>query len=144
MGPIIRPATASDLPAIQSLLRQLGYDLTAAETRRRFQEVASAPGHCLLIATCDGRAAGLLHAYARPALDKPPEAIVQALVVDAAARSGGIGRMLMAAAEAWAREQRFASVALASGIHRDDAHAFYHAIGYTRFATSHLFRKTLV
>jgi len=143
MDPIIRPATADDLPAIQILLRQLGYDLTAAETRRRFQRVASAPGHCLLIAARDGRIAGLLHAYARPALDKPTEAIVQALVVDADARGGGIGRRLMAAAEAWGHAQGFASVALASSIHRDGAHAFYEAIGYTRFATSHLFRKTL-
>ena len=144
MDTVIRPATADDLPAIQFLLRQLGYDLTTEETQHRFLVVASAPGHCLLVAACDGRAAGLLHAYARPALDKPPEAIVQALVVDADARSSGIGAMLMAAAEAWAREQGFASVALASGIHRNDAHAFYEAIGYARFATSHLFRRTLV
>src|SRR5215213_8101459 len=96
MSTIIRPATAADLPAVQILLRQLDYDLTAAETQRRLQQVASAAGHCLLIATCDGRTTGLLHVYARPALDKSPEAIVQALVVDADVRSGGIGRMLMA------------------------------------------------
>jgi GNAT superfamily N-acetyltransferase len=143
MDTVIRPATADDLPVIQILLRQLGYELTAEETQRRFQAVASAPGHCLLVAMRGGRAAGLLHVYARPALDKPPEAIVQALVVDADARNGGIGRRLMVAAETWARAQGFASVALASSIHRDGAHAFYEAIGYARFATSHLFRKTL-
>src|SRR4051812_11564791 len=104
MTPLIRPPPATDVPAIPILLRQLGYDRTAAETQHRFQEVASAPGHRLLIATCDGGVAGFLHAYARPALDKPLEAIVQALVVDAHARSGGVGRMLMAAAEAWALE----------------------------------------
>jgi GNAT superfamily N-acetyltransferase len=85
----------------------------------------------------------LCHIYARPALDKPPEAVVQALVVDQASRGTGVGRIMMAAAEAWAADRGFTSVALASHISRAQAHAFYAAIGYKQSATSHLFRKTL-
>jgi GNAT superfamily N-acetyltransferase len=85
----------------------------------------------------------LLHLYARPALDKPPEVVVQALVVDADCRQGGVGKAMMEAAEGWARDHGFRSVALTSHISREGAHAFYAALGYRIVATSHLLRKEL-
>ena len=100
-------------------------------------------GHVLLVASQRGRIVGLCHVYERPALDKPPEAIVQAIVVDQAVRGDGAGRAMMNAAEKWAGDHGFRSVALCSSVVRSDAHAFYEAIGYQRSATSHMFRKAL-
>jgi GNAT superfamily N-acetyltransferase len=139
----IRRLTAGDLAAVQGLLSQLGYPLDAGEMRRRYGAVAEADGHAVMVAEREGRVVALCHLYVRPALDKPPEVVVQALVVDQADRGGGVGKVLMAAAEAWARDRGFASVALASNVDRGAAHGFYEAIGYRRVATSHLFRKTL-
>ena len=78
----------------------------------------------------------------RPALDKPPETVVQALVVDQASRDSGVGKIMMIAAEKWAADRGFTSVVLASHMSRSDAHAFYESIGDRREGTSHLFRKT--
>lgn len=47
----------------------------------------------------------------RPALDKPCEAVVQALAVEDAGRSAGIGRALMREAERWAADRVLSSVA---------------------------------
>jgi len=69
--------------------------------------------------------------------------IVRALVVDHVFRGSGAGKIMMAAAEAGARDRGFTSVALASNVARTEAHTFYKAVGYQRAATSHLFRKTL-
>jgi GNAT superfamily N-acetyltransferase len=99
--------------------------------------------HTLMVAEQDGCVIALCQAYARPALDKLPEVIVQALVVDQASRGGGVGKIMMAAAETWAADRGFKSVALASHVSRSQAHVFYEAIGYRRAATSHLFRKAL-
>ena len=55
----------------------------------------------------------------------------------------GIGKAFMAAAERWALDHGYRSVSLSSNIARGEAHAFYEAIGYQRFASSHLFRKEL-
>jgi GNAT superfamily N-acetyltransferase len=44
--------------------------------------------------------------YVRPALDKPPEVIIQAIVIDAY-RGKGIGKILMSAAESWASERGY-------------------------------------
>ena len=66
----------------------------------------------ILLAECEPRPVGLVHFYVRPGLDKPPEVIVQAIVIDAAYRGRGIGKILMSAAESWTSEQGYNSVAL--------------------------------
>jgi len=139
----IRSMTVNDIPASQDLLSQLGYRLESEELRRRYDAVAGATGHALLVAEQDGRIVALCHVYARSALDKPPEAVVQALVVDHASRGSGIGRDMMTMAETWAKDHGLPSVALYSNAVRSDAHAFYETIGYRPIATSQLFRKSL-
>jgi GNAT superfamily N-acetyltransferase len=139
----IRPMTAGDVPATQELLLQLGYPLSSEELKQRYEAVAGAANHTIMLAEQAGRVVALCHVYARPALDKPPEAIVQALVVDRASRGSGMGKIMMMAVETWARDRGFTSVALTSSVTRAEAHAFYEAIGYQRAATSHMFRKHL-
>lgn len=139
----IRRMTESDLEAARPLMEQLGYALAAAELRRRYLAVMAADSHALLVGEREGHLVALLHVYARPALDKPPEAIVQALVVASDGRRGGVGKAMMAGAEAWACERGFTSVALTSQIARDQAHAFYKALDYDIVATSHLLRKEI-
>ncbi|MGH7119907.1 MAG: GNAT family N-acetyltransferase [Acetobacteraceae bacterium] len=139
----IRRMAAEDLPSVQQLLSQLGYDVRATEVERRYLAVTRAEAHLALVAERNVRVAAFLHVFGRPAFEKAPEAVVQALVVDLAYRGEGIGKTLMAAAEAWALERDFASVALSSSVSRIEAHAFYRALGYQRKATSLLLRKQL-
>jgi GNAT superfamily N-acetyltransferase len=140
---LIRPMTVGDLPVVRLLLAQLGYELEPEEVERRFAAVTGSDAHALLVVESGERVTGFCHVYARAPLEKPPEAIVQALVVDRACRRDGIGRTMMAAAERWAAERGFRSVALASQIDREGAHAFYARLGYRRIATSHLLRKDI-
>ena len=72
-----RAVAIDDLPAVQRLILQLGYELTAAETEARFRAVMSAKGHVIFAAELGGRTVGLLHLFARPALDKPPEVLAR-------------------------------------------------------------------
>jgi GNAT superfamily N-acetyltransferase len=138
-----RPMALSDIAICLGLLAQLGYELERREAERRSLAITGLPGHSLLVAAAGEQIVGLLHIYARPALEKPPEAVVQAVVVDRSFRGGGIGKAFMAAAERWAAERGYHSVSLSSNVVRAEAHAFYEAIGYRRFASSHLFRKEL-
>lgn len=138
-----RPMADADLEGARALLRQLGYEIDAKEAAARFAAVLGTQGHHLLVAEADGRLRGLLHVFARPALEKPPEAVVQALVIEEGDRGTGVGRVLMEAAESWARAQGFASVAVATNIARDGARAFYRRLGYEPVATSELLRKNL-
>jgi GNAT superfamily N-acetyltransferase len=139
----IRPMVEADLEAVRPLLTQLGYDLVPDEIRRRFAAITTAAGHAVFVAESAGQVIGMMHLFARPAFDKPPEIVVQAIVVDAAHRGRGVGKILMAAAEDWAAQRDYRSVSLYSKTARADAHAFYHALGYERVATSHLLRRDL-
>jgi GNAT superfamily N-acetyltransferase len=139
----VRPMAEADIAAGRVLLDQLGYDLTPAEMRRRYSVIASTAGHAILLAECEARPVGLAHLYVRPALDKPPEVIIQAIVIDAAHRGKGIGKILMSAAESWASERGYNSAVLYSNVSRSGAHSFYQTLGYQLIATSHLFRRKL-
>ncbi len=139
----IRRLTDEDITVARDLLAQLGYHLDVREVSRRYRAVIKSDDHALLAAERAGRVIALCHVYARPALDKPPEAIVQALVVDQTYRGSGTGKAMMAVAEAWAIERGLTSVALTSHVARADAHRFYEKLGYQLVATSHLFRKVL-
>ena len=132
-----------DRPFIQPLLRQLGYDLVFDDLVLRFGLVMKSPDHDALVCESKGKLVGFLHIYGRPALEKPAAVIVLAIVVDEEYCSAGIGSDLMAAAEQWAIERGYGSVALYTRADRDDAHAFYSRLGYRPEVTAHFLRKDL-
>ena len=140
----IREMEAADIAVCRMLLSQLGYDLNLQEVKRRYEEIKQKQDHEVFVGEQDGQVVALLHLYERPAFDKPPEVIVQALVIDKNCRGTGVGKAMMNMAERWALDRGFSSVALTSRVSRSDAHSFYNRIGYKVEATSHLFRNNLV
>ena len=138
---VVRPLVEADIAAATSLLGQLGYPMSEAEVARRLAMVRAAPDHRVWVADDSGQVVGLLHAFFRPALEKPPEVVVEALVVSR--RSQGIGERLMQVAEQWARDSGSATVSLYSGVQRTDTHRFYERLGYATVGTSQLMRRVL-
>ena len=136
---LIRPFRQADMPTARGLLRQLGYEVGIEELAARLARILDAGDHHVTVAEHDGCVAGLLHAFARPALEKPYEAVVQVLVVDQTWRGQGIGQALMHDAEAWAAARGLASVAL----HTRSAQVFYTRLGYRQVATADFMRKPL-
>jgi GNAT superfamily N-acetyltransferase len=139
----VRGLRPSDVEFAAELLHQLDYHVSASELAARIAQVSTTDGHYAAIADDGQKIRGLMHVYERPALEKPREAVIQSLVIDERARKTGVGRLLMCAAEAWARERGLNRVVLHTRIDRDDAHAFYERIGYARAATAHLMSKRL-
>jgi GNAT superfamily N-acetyltransferase len=131
------------LPQGRHLLAQLGYEIEPAGVQRRFEAVVQTPAQAVFLAEENGRVTGLLHLYVRPALEKPPEVVVQARMTEEGPRGTGVGRSLMNTAEEWAKEQGFTYMALTSHIARSGSHAFYERLGCRIEATSHLMRKAL-
>ena len=140
---VVRLIEEADIAAATGLLEQLGYPMSIAEVARRLAMVRAAHGHRVWVADDGGQVVGLLHAFFRPALEKPPEVVVEALVVDASRRSQGTGARLMQVVEQWAHETGSATVSLYSGVQRTDTHRFYERLGYARIAASQLMRKVL-
>jgi GNAT superfamily N-acetyltransferase len=135
---IIRDARPADSAMVRRLIGQLADAPDEVEFGARFERVSATPGHRIIVAEMDSEIVGVLHVFERPALEKPCEAVVQALVVDGDRRGAGIGEALMREAEAWAAARELASTALYTRIDRDRARTFYERIGYRLKATSHL------
>lgn len=134
---IVRDAGKDDLAVVHRLIGQLGYPVDPLEFQARFERVAATSDHRIFVAEEGGRVVGVLHAFVRPALEKPCEVVVQALVVEAEWRSTGVGEALMRAAEAWAAGHGLSSTALYTRIDRDRSRAFYERLGYRLKGTSH-------
>jgi N-acetylglutamate synthase-like GNAT family acetyltransferase len=136
---VLRPLKPSDTADTQELLKQLGFNGTALEMRDRIDRVL-AEKYCFAVVAEDaGEIVGLVHAFARPALEKPYEVVVQSLVVRKETQHRGIGQLLMHAVENWASARGFGSVAL----HTRNAGSFYEKLGYQMVATPHFMRKHL-
>ena len=136
----IRRARKSDLPRLQELYDQLhlknylSLRVSPAKLAAAFDHLARDRNHAILVAEVAGRIVGTCHVIVVPHLGHAlkPFAIVENVVVDANARSSGIGQHLMAAAGDLARRRGCYKLALTSNIARPRAHKFYQRLGWTR------------
>ena len=133
----VRPATLADEAGFLDLLEQL-FDAPGSPppsyTRERgsngFRWAIEGEHSDVLLALDGSSLLGLASVY------RDIESIrfgrrtwLQDLVVDRAARSGGVGKALLAAAADWARERGCTHLVLSSGLGRKDAHRFYEREG---------------
>ncbi|HMG46608.1 MAG TPA: GNAT family N-acetyltransferase [Allosphingosinicella sp.] len=132
---VLRDAKAGDAGAIAALIVALGYDVTAADVRRRLKDVRA------LVAE-KGKLVGVLTTSVTAVLHRPrPVGRISMMVVAEAARGGGIGTALVAEAEQRLKAAGCGLVEVTSNKKRLRAHAFYERLGYER--TSYRFAKPL-
>jgi GNAT superfamily N-acetyltransferase len=140
----MRRARESDAARIAELSGQLGYPATEKEMKPRLRDVIKdRDAACFVAESPDGVVIGWIHVSTTPLLEVKRRAEVNGLVVDAAARSGGAGAMLLGAAEKWASGKRCKSMSVRSNVLRERAHGFYLRNGYEHYKTQKAFRKGL-
>jgi len=128
----LRQARPEDAARIAEISREaLGYPCAPEDVRRRLIPLMENPLHFLRVAEDEGGlATGFIHARDYETLYADPLKYVVALAVDPARQGKGVGRMLLAACEDWARASGAAGVRLSSGSDRLAAHQFYLHLGY--------------
>lgn len=138
----IRVATPADAGGLAQLSGQLGYPADAATALRRLEGVTVHHAGVVLVAIdAQGALSGFAHIEPRHLLIAEPFAELAALVVSEMARGQRVGSALLAAAEAWAREQGFTSMRVRSNVLRERAHRFYLREGYTEKKRQAVFLK---
>ena len=145
----VRPATLGDAEPLAKLAGQLGYPSSPDEVKRRLEQILVRPEHRVFVAEARGAQAGeglagWVHAYVVRTVESDPSVEIGGLVVEESWRGRGLGRLLMAEAERWARTTDCAAVTLRSNVVRDGAHAFYRRLGYTLIKTQRVFRKAIL
>jgi len=137
----VREATPADAEALASLSGQLGYPADVPTILRRLAQVERSV--VLVAVNARDEVCAVAHAEPRRLLIAEPFVELAALVVNEAARGSGAGAMLLAAVEAWAREQGFTSVRVRSNVLRERAHRFYLREGYIEKKRQAVFLKRL-
>jgi len=136
-----RPARASDAAEIARLTGELGYPSNAEQVAARLDALRGDPRQCVRVIDGEGRLAGWVAAERRLSLEAGERVEITGLVVDGTIRRGGVGRALVGAAEAWAREQGIAMVIVRSNVQRQASHPFYERLGYVRQKSQHVYCK---
>ncbi len=140
----VRKARDSDIDVLLVLSEQLGYPTTREDFRKRFFALSQEDDHVILVAEAKGHGVvGWVHVLPRVLLIFEPLAEIGGLVVDEKNRGSGIGRVLLAAAEKWAKSKGYPAMVVRSNIARQGAHDFYPNVGYTYMKTSLVYTKQI-
>ena len=138
----VREAEPGDVAAITDLVGQLGYPSEEAAVAGRLERLAADPGSWVYVAVDSERVVGVASVHVMPILERDaPTARITAMVVDEAARRGGVGRALLERLEEVARAEGCGRIYLTTRYEREGAVAFYRRTGYE--ATSLRFVKDL-
>jgi ribosomal protein S18 acetylase RimI-like enzyme len=139
----IRPWERKDIAQLAVLSGELGYAATEEQVARRLVEIG-ANGAVLVAADRDSSLVlGWIELQVVTHLTSDPHLEICGLVVSGAARSRGIGSLLVAAAEKTALEKNIACLRVRANSIRDRAHAFYERLGFASVKTSKVFEKAL-
>lgn len=136
---VVREATTGDATALAPLLSELGYPSAPDQVRARLARLGADPASRVFVAESeDGELTGMVATHLFPRMDDDEFACrLIAMIVAERHRRTGVGRALMEAVEAEARQQGAGLVALSSGHDRADAHAFYEDVGFVHRGRSY-------
>lgn len=129
----IRPAQQQDVPALASLMTELGYPTSTESMQQRFALLQPNPDYTTWLAVDAGEVAGMIGLLKNYYFEKDGIYVrIGALVVSAQHRNKGIGKLLVQKAEEWAVELGAHDILVNSGNReeRKVAHAFYQQLGY--------------
>jgi ribosomal protein S18 acetylase RimI-like enzyme len=136
---LVRDAQADDAPRLTELIIELGHPITQEDVRRNLQQL-SASGLLPLVATSDDEVVGMCGVSTMTTVHRhAPVGRISVMIVAEAHRGQGIGAALLAEAEHRLASRGCRIIEVTSNQRRDQAHAFYEALGYER--TSFRFMK---
>ncbi len=141
----IRQASNQDAEAIAQLNTAcMGYDYPIADTAVNLTRILESPCDKVFVAVADAKIVGYIHVNDYRLLYAPAMINVMGIAVSDSCRRCGIGRQLLAAAEAWAQERGATAIRLVSGANRTEAHSFYRNCGFDGSREQLNFKKSII
>ncbi len=139
---ITRSAQSEDVEALANLITELGYPTSSDDMNRRFQAISADSSYATLLAARGGNVLGMVGLHLERCYESNSSCVrIMALVVGSEHRGRGVGRILVSAAEDWARQRGAREIMLTTHKRRAEAHRFYVSMGYE--ATGYRFYKPL-
>ncbi len=127
----IRNAVEHDAEAIALLLTELGYPQHSETVRAKLLLLQQDSTFRVFVAEVEAVIAGVIAFDVQPLFHQARSiGTIMALIVRDSFRNRGIGSALIRHIEHVATEAGCIKIAVASGVHREDAHRFYRSLGY--------------
>lgn len=142
LGTSVREALVTDAQRITALAGQLGYEVPLTHVERQLRRVGEERAIFVAVVPRVG-VVGWIGVALHEGITDSGRADIEGLVVEDEYRGNGIGRLLVEAAERWARNRNCTSMRLVSNVVRERAHEFYKRLGYDVLKTQHAFKKSL-
>jgi GNAT superfamily N-acetyltransferase len=132
-----------DAAEIARLVTELGYPVEVGAILPRLQALLTHPDHLVTAAAGpNDRLSGVIMAEHRALLLYGPQVEIMGLSVGSDVRRSGVGRALVKAVEAWARQFGDSQIVVRSNVVRPESHPFYEKIGYERTKTQHVYVRS--
>jgi GNAT superfamily N-acetyltransferase len=138
---VLRAAAGADAERIAALLTDEGYPAGGSDIVARLERFAS-PGSGVVVAETAGEVLGFVAFHVAPRFEHDDRFVrILALVVDAAVRDRGLGRLLIAEAERLGRMAGAVFAEVTAGHHRADARRLFESLGYDASVTTYLRKR---
>ncbi len=127
----VRPARPEDAAALTKLNREeMGYDYPCDKTAENLSRLLADVRNKILVAVAGEEVIGYVHLVDYDLLYADHMKNIMGIAVRSDCRRQGVGKVLLTAAEEWAKSSGADGVRLVSGSTRTGAHAFYRSLGY--------------
>ena len=138
----VRRAKRMDESSIADLADQLGYPCALPEIRARMARIMQDEDQSILVAEqADSKVVGWVHVFIARRLIVETFVEIGGLIVAEGQRGSGVGKVLLEAAEDWARDREVSGMRVRSNFIRKEAHRFYKRLGYRRIKQQNVFYK---
>lgn len=134
-----RKFKTEDIEVLVDLMQQLGYVHTEESLLKNVNSVRMAGGE-IFVCEVSGRVCGCASAILDSRLAAGVNGEIVSVVVSDSYRGKGIGKGLIAYAEAWLKE-RVSTIRIRANTVREEAHKFYQGMGYSLTKTQAVFKK---
>lgn len=129
----VRAAELTDAATLAELMGELGYETRTSEMEMRLESILANSNYRTWVAVSAGKVCGMIGCFLQQSYEhNNVGARILALVVGKEMRGHGIGRELVRVAENDLIASNISRVALNTRLAREEAHAFYERLGYTK------------
>ena len=127
---ILRVMNINDAEAVAALSKQLGYEVSVAQTKDNIAAVLLSPDNEAFVAMHENNIVGWINITHSVLIESSPFCEIRGLIVDEKYRKNNIGKLLIEKAIEWSKEKHCKRLRVRCNVKRDDTHSFYRHLGF--------------